>query len=102
MAGIGGKRPGAGRKRGARNKVTFAREAELAASGLTPLDYMLSILRDPEASREDRKWASEKAAPYCHHRLSTTEVTGNLGIVMQEDALDALKWDEQRTLQVLG
>jgi hypothetical protein len=90
MAGIGGKRPGAGRKRGARNKVTLAREAELAASGLTPLDYMLSILRDPEASHEDRKWASEKAAPYCHHRLSATEVTGTL-IVSQEDALDALK-----------
>jgi hypothetical protein len=91
MAGTGGKRPGAGRKRGARNKVTLVREAELAASGLTPLAYMLSILRDPEASREDRKWASEKAAPYCHHRLSTTEVTGKLGIVMQEDALAALK-----------
>ena len=90
MAGTGGKRPGAGRKRGARNKVTLAREAELAASGLTPLDYMLSILRDPEASREDRKWASEKAAPYCHHRLSATEVTGTLTI-SQEDALDALK-----------
>ena len=91
MAGTGGKRPGAGRRKGARNKVTLAREAELAASGLTPLDYMLSILRDPEASREDRKWASEKAAPYCHHRLSTTEVTGKLGIMLQEDALDALK-----------
>jgi hypothetical protein len=89
MAGTGGKRRGAGRKKGARNKVTLAREAELAASGLTPLDYMLSILRDPEASREDRKWASEKAAPYCHHRLSATEVTGTLTI-SQEDALDAL------------
>jgi hypothetical protein len=91
MAGIGGKRPGAGRRKGARNKVTLARAVELAASGLTPLDYMLSILRDPEASREDRKWASEKAAPYCHHRLSTTEVTGKLGIMLQEDALGALK-----------
>ena len=90
MAGTGGKRPGAGRRKGARNKVTLAREAELAASGLTPLDYMLSILRDPEASREDRKWASEKAAPYCHHRLSATEVTGTLTL-SQEDALDALK-----------
>ena len=90
MAGTGGKRPGAGRRKGARNKVTLAREAELAASGLTPLDYMLSILRDPEASREDRKWASEKAAPYCHHRLSATEVTGTL-TTSQEDALDALK-----------
>ena len=42
----GGKRPGAGRKKGSPNKVTAAREAEIAASGLTPLDYMLGILRD--------------------------------------------------------
>jgi hypothetical protein len=90
MAGLGGKRPGAGRKKGSKNKFAAQREVELAASGLMPLAYMLSVLRNSEASHEDRKWASEKAAPYCHHRLTATEVTGTLTI-SQEDALDALK-----------
>ena len=35
-----------GRQKGTRNKLTAQREAEIAASGLTPLDYMLRILRD--------------------------------------------------------
>jgi hypothetical protein len=33
-----------GRKKGVRNKATAAKAAEVAASGLTPLDYMLSLL----------------------------------------------------------
>jgi hypothetical protein len=36
-----------GRRRGSLNKVTLARAAEVAASGLTPLQYMLGVLRDP-------------------------------------------------------
>lgn len=38
-----------------------------------PLDYMLSKLRDENASDEDRKWAAEKAAPYVHPRLASVE-----------------------------
>jgi hypothetical protein len=30
-------------------QATAKREAEIAASGLTPLDYMLKVLRDPRA-----------------------------------------------------
>ncbi len=42
----GGKRPGAGRKRGVPNRALAAREAAIAASGLTPLEYMLTTMRD--------------------------------------------------------
>ena len=35
-----------GRKPGSPNKVTLKREAEIAASGLTPLEFMLQQLRD--------------------------------------------------------
>ena len=38
----GGKREGAGRKRGRPNKMTAQRIAEVAASGVTPLDHMLA------------------------------------------------------------
>lgn len=71
----GGVRPGAGRKPGVPNKVTAARRAIIVASGLTPLDYMLTILRDEEQSEDVRFEAAKAAAPYVHAKLSTTEGT---------------------------
>jgi hypothetical protein len=86
----GGTRPGAGRPKGALNKVTLEREAELAASGLMPLDHMLAILRNENETAQRRDWASEKAAPYCHPRL--TAVNASLNLTMsQEEALEFLK-----------
>jgi hypothetical protein len=69
----GGHRPGAGRPKGSPNKATQKRQAEIAASGLTPLDFMLEVLRDPGSAMEDRKWAAERAAPYVHPRLSAIQ-----------------------------
>lgn len=55
---------------------------------MLPLDFMLALLRDESASLADRKWAAERAAPYCHPRASAAaqEDPG----LRQEDALDAL------------
>ncbi len=78
MAGRGsapGERRG-GRQKGTPNRATAAREAEVEASGMTPLDYMLDILRDENASTEDRKWAAQHAAPYCHPRLAQQRLEG--------------------------
>lgn len=68
---LGHKRVG-GRTKGTPNRASAARQAEIAASGVTPLEYMLGVLRDETASREDRKWAAQNAAPYIHPRLSST------------------------------
>lgn len=43
------------------------------AEGLTPLEYMLSILRDVGQSSEARMDAAKSAAPYIHPRLSAVE-----------------------------
>ena len=72
----GGARPGAGRPRGSPNKALAKREAEIEASGLTPLAFMLNILRDKEASMEDRKWAAQHAACFCHPRLAQQRFEG--------------------------
>ncbi len=74
-----------GRPRGTPNKASAKREAEIKASGLTPLDYMLDILRDENASTEDRKWAAQHAAPYVHPRLAQQQFKGPDGgnIVVQ-------------------
>lgn len=60
------------------------------ARALSPLDYMLQVMRDPEASPAERKWAAEKAAPYIHPRLQTVEHGGEIRL-RHEDALEALK-----------
>ena len=82
MAGRGGKTrtSGQGRPKGVPNKVTLRREAEISQGGLTPLDYMLSRLRDPEASEEDRRWAAQNAAPYVHPRLSSIEARAKVEV----------------------
>ena len=66
-----------GRKPGTPNKATEQRAEKVAESGVTPLDYMLQVLRDPDAKQEDRKWAATGAAPYVHARLQSTTVKGD-------------------------
>lgn len=73
----GGKRPNAGRKAGAPNKASAAREAAIRATGTTPLEYLLDVMRSsnkPEAMRMD---AAKAAAPYVHPKLSSVELTGD-------------------------
>ena len=65
-----------GRPKGSRNKATAKREAEIEASGLTPLSFMLAVLRDETASREERMWAAKAAAPYVHPRLAHQQFAG--------------------------
>jgi hypothetical protein len=73
MAQRGGKRPGAGRKAGAPNKATAKQRDAVKASGLTPLDYMLSILRDETMTTESRFEAAKAAAPYVHPKLANID-----------------------------
>jgi len=68
-----------GRKPGSRNKATAERERVLAASGLTPLEYMLGVMRDEEAPQPARLDAAKAAAPFVHPRLSAVELSGPNG-----------------------
>ena len=72
----GGKRHGAGRKKGARNKASAARETAIAASGLTPLEYILGIMRDEAQQVAVRLDMAKAAAPYVHPRLAAVAHTG--------------------------
>jgi hypothetical protein len=72
----GSKRTGAGRKRGVLNKATAARQAAVEASGLTPLDYLLGIIRDETADKGLRLEAARTVAPYVHLRLASVTVRG--------------------------
>jgi hypothetical protein len=72
-----------GRKKGSTNKATASREAEVRASGLTPLDFMLTMLRDVAQTLDNRMWAAEKAAPYVHPKLANVEHSGGLDVTTQ-------------------
>lgn len=72
----GGPREGAGRKRGARNKASAAREAAVAASGLTPLEFLLSLMRDETQPPAVRLDAAKSAAPFVHPRYAAIEHRG--------------------------
>lgn len=82
----GGARPGAGRKKGGQNAKTAAIAHAAASKGITPLEYMLDILRQEPPPDADavtalsyqamRFEAAKAAAPYVHPRLAAHEVKG--------------------------
>lgn len=86
--GRGGKRQGAGRKYGSLSQKTREIAERASEEGITPLEYMLQILRrpceheDPMIQRKMEELAFEAAkaaAPYMHPRLAAVEHTGRDG-----------------------
>jgi hypothetical protein len=74
----GGKRTGAGRPAGAATKRTREIADRAAEEGITPLEYMLNLLRDEQGDPTVRFEAAKAAAPYMHARLSSIEADVNI------------------------
>lgn len=70
----GGPRPGAGRKAGTPNKATAERQREVEASGLTPLEYLLSVMREETNEQAARLDAAKAAAGYVHPKLASVDM----------------------------
>src|SRR6478609_9021142 len=66
-----------GRQRGTRNKASIEKEQKIAESGLTPLDYMLGVLRDTKATYEMRIEPAKSAAPYVHPKLAALTLSSD-------------------------
>lgn len=90
----GGARSGAGRKKGSATKKTREIADRAMQEGITPLEYMLKVMRqdatheDPkiQAAREAMRFeAAKAAAPYMHPRLNAVEHTGPDGGAIQTD-----------------
>lgn len=85
----GGAREGAGRKPGGQNAKSAAIAQKAAAAGITPLEYMLDLMREelPEeadatvkiAHKALRFEAAKAAAPYVHPRLTALQHQGHDG-----------------------
>lgn len=86
----GGARPGAGRKKGSPILRTRAAALKIGHDGMSPLEYLLSIMRDGRRKESDRLEAAKAAAPYVHARLAATELSGSLAVTHHEEALNEL------------
>lgn len=95
-SGRGGARPGAGRPRGATTKKTREIADKAVAAGLSPLEYMLNLMRSQAPEGADGETmlkhmalqfeAAKAAAPYVHPRLTAIAHTGeNGGPIKTED-----------------
>ncbi len=87
--GRGGARPGSGRKKGSATVKTREIADKAAEQGITPLEFMLQVMRqepladlDPSDALKTtvmRFEAAKAAAPYIHPRLAAVEHTGANG-----------------------
>jgi hypothetical protein len=85
--GRGGARKGSGRPPGSATRRTREIADKAMAEGITPLEFMLNIMRSEPADIEDprvlldalamRFEAAKAAAPYIHPRLAAVEVSGD-------------------------
>lgn len=72
----GGKRKGAGRKPGAASQKTREIAERAMQDGITPLEYMLSVMRDESQDPSTRIDAAKAAAPYVHPKLVAAQISG--------------------------
>jgi hypothetical protein len=61
-----------GRRKGTPNRKTIE---QIEASGLTPLDHMLAVIRDPKAKPERRDEMAKAAAPTSTHQSARSAST---------------------------
>ena len=91
----GGARPGAGRPPGVPSKTLGGKEAAVAKTGVTPLSYMLEVMRNPEESASRRDEMAKAAAQYVHPRLSSVDYA-DVNAPIDIAAIDA------RIIELLG
>jgi hypothetical protein len=63
--------------------------AAIEQSGLTPLDFLLQLMRDAEQPLGLRADAAKNAAPYVHPRLAAVEHSGKVMLPIVISSADA-------------
>ncbi len=78
-----------GRKKGTPNKASAKREAEVAKSGKTPLQFLLDRMRNTKAKMAERIECAKAAAVYVHPKLQATTMqhTGEIRVVEVRDII---------------
>ena len=112
-----GSKPGerrGGRQRGTPNKATVAKTAALKAASadpaVTPLQFLLGVMRDPKSPTDLRIQVARAAAPLVHGKLRTSPVdtVGRVGAIESEgftidiEEAKALRNSQHRLGSLLG
>jgi hypothetical protein len=84
-----------GRQKGAANKRTREIADAAVKEGVTPLEYMLAVLRDETVGPERRDEMAKASAPYIHPRLASVEAT----VDVSDDFADRLSRARDRIKQ---
>ena len=75
-------------------------------SGITPLDYMLGVMRAEGSTPAQRMEAAKAAAPYVHARLAhiekETELTVSFVARLPSPAPSVEAWQEDRRRRLLS
>lgn len=77
-----------GRQKGTPNKATSAFVKEIKATGETPLEYKLRVMRDPTVEHDRRDKMAIAAAPFIHPKLAAIEHTGKDGAAIALEITD--------------
>ena len=95
-----GSQPGerrGGRQRGTPNKATVAKAAALAAASadaaITPLQFLLGVMRDPKAPTGLRVQVARAAAPLVHGKSKIASVEDRAGYAGAVEGPDGFKID---------
>src|SRR5690348_2865607 len=99
-----GSKPGerrGGRAKGTPNKASAARQKRVSEGGITPLDYMLKVMRDRKADASRRDDMAKAAAPYVHPRLATNTHQGPTGGPIQTVDLTHASADDLDRLEAI-
>lgn len=66
-------------RQGSPNKRSAVNYRKAMSTGVLPLDYLLSVMRDESLDPERRDKAANAAAPYLHAKLSSVDVGNKNG-----------------------
>lgn len=97
----GGKRQGAGRRKGIPNRRSQEARDKALAEGKTPIEYMLGVMNNGAADADRRDRMAAAAAPYCHPRLAAVEHTGANGGPIQTLDLSNLNDEQLKQIEPL-
>ena len=104
----GGRRPGAGRPIGAKNKRTIELEQATAAAAAKveaaipgafqgdPVEYLMTVYKDPSVAEATRIDAAKAAAPYIRPALARQEITMDADVtqrVISAEPMTLADWE---------
>lgn len=105
----GGKRPGAGRPKGAVSKLSATAVAHAKATGELPHEFLLRVVRgqcidDQYPTLEQRIAAAVAAAPYFAPKLAAVEqrIETNLRAVVSSKPMTTEEWMKKHCIERLS